>query len=208
MTSLVLREVARWVRAIGASLAVLAIVVVTPSLLPPEAGPVLRLVPDRALSIAWMAAVVATLMWLLVAGARTVFRPAHDRRAAQHLQSLRDRAARNNAHLLCIERPILQSLAGQRIVASDVQVGKVIEIWLSEAALPAGAFALVALDRGPGTLVDWIPPSELAAARRAERAEATRRQARETQVAKLAARRERKAAADVVRAAEKLLAER
>jgi len=205
MTRLVLREVARWLRAVGAPLAVLAIVVVTPSLMPDAAGEALRLVPDRTLSIAWIAALVASLVWLLTAGLRAALQPAHDRRAAEHLQSLRDGAARNDARLLCVERPLWQSLAGQRIVATDVQDGRALEVWLSEAALPAGAFALVAMDRERGTLVDWISPRDLAAARRAERVEATRRQVRAAQAANLAARRERKAAANVVRAAEALL---
>jgi|SRR5450756_1997795 len=144
-------------------------------------------------------------MWALTAGARAALRPAHDRRAAEHLQSLRDGAARNDARLLCVEQPLWQSRAGQRVVASDVQVGKVLEIWLSEAALPAGAFALVTTDREPGTLVGWISPSDVVAARRAERAEAARRRRRAARVAKLAARRECEAAAEVVRAAEALL---
>lgn len=205
MTRLVLHEVARWVRAVGAPLAVLAAVVVAPSLVPDALGTALRLVPDRALSIAWIAGAVATLMWALTAGARAALRPAHDRRAAEHLQSLRDGAAGNSAHLLCVERPLWQSLAGQRVVASDVRDGRALEVWLSEAALPVGAFALVAMDRERGTLVDWISPRDLAAARRAERVEATRRQVRAAQAANLAARRERKAAANVVRAAEALL---
>lgn len=173
MTRLVLHEIARWVRAVGVPLAVLAIVVVTPS--------------------------------LLTAGVRAALRPGHDRRAAEHLQSLRDGAAGNSAHLLCVEQPLWHSLAGQRVVASDVRDGRALEVWLSEAALPAGAFALVAMDRERGTLVDWISPRDLAAARRAKRVEATRRQVRTAQAANLAARRERKAAANVVRAAEALL---
>ena len=205
MTRLALHEVARWVRAVGAPLAVLAMVVVAPSLLPDGVGTALRVVPDRALSIAWTAGVVATLMWALTAGVRAALRPGHDRRAAEHLQSLRDGAARNDARLLCVERPLWQSLAGQRIVATDVQDGRALEVWLSEAALPAGAFALVAMDRERGTLVDWISPRDFAAARRAERVEATRRQVRAAQAANLAAHRERKAAANVVRAAEALL---
>jgi len=205
MTRLFLRELPRWVRAVGAPLAVLAIVGVTPSLLPDAVGEVLRLPSDRPLSVAWMATVVATLAWVLTVGVRAALQPAHDRRSAEHLQSLRDGAARNDARLLCVERALWQSLAGQRIVATDVQDGRALEVWLSEAALPAGAFALVVMDRERGTLVDWISPRDLAAARRAERVEATRRRVRATQAANLAARRERKAAADVVRAAEELL---
>jgi len=205
MTRLVLRELPRWVRAVGAPLAALAIVVVTPHLVPDAAGTVLRLAPDSALSAAWMAALVASLVWVLTAGLRAALQPTHDRRAAVHLQSLREGAARHDARLLCVERPLWQSLAGQRVVASDVRDGRALEVWLSEAALPAGAFALVAMDREPGTLVDWISPRDLAAARRAERVEATRRRVRATQAADLAARRERKAAAAVVRAAEALL---
>ena len=204
MTRLVLREVARWLRAVGAPLAVLAIVVVTPSLMPDAAVTVLRLVPDSALSVAWMAALVASLVWVLTAGLCAALQPAHDRRAAEHLQSLRDGAAGSSAHLLCVEQPLWHSLAGQRVMATNVQDGRPIEVWLSEAALPSGAFVLVAMDGSIGTLLDWISPSDLAGARRAERDQSARRRIRDARSAKRAGRIERKAAADVVHAAEAL----
>lgn len=205
MTRLVLREVARWVRAVGAPLAVLTVVALTPGVVPDAAGGFPPLLPGRALWAAWVAAGAPALAWLLVAIRRTALQPARDRRAAQRLQGLRQGAAHHDGHLLCVERPLWQSRAGQRVLASDVQVGKVLEIWLSEAALPSGAFALVAMDREPATLVDWIPPSEVAAARRAEHVEAARRRARAAQATQQAARHDCKATADVVRAAEALL---
>src|SRR5665647_272943 len=196
MTRLVLREVARWGRAVGAPLVVLAIVTFGPALSP--FGSV-WLVPDRALSIGWLAAVIAALSWLSTSAIRAALQPVRDRRAAEYLQRLRDRAAGPNARLLCVERSLWQSPAGQRLVAADVQIGTVFEVWLGESALPTGAFALVTTAR-ESTLVDWISPGDVAAARRAERSEAARHRARVAQATSLAASRERKAAADVVRA--------
>lgn len=202
MTRLTLREVARWARAVGAPLIVLAVVTLGPALLP--AG-TLPLVPASALFIGWLATVAAALTWLLAATARTALQPARDSRAAEHLQNLRDGAAEDHAHLLFIERSLARSPAGQRVLVSDVHDGTTADIWLSEAALPHGAFALVVLNRGAGRLVDWMGPAEVAAARRAEHRQSLRQRLRETRAVKLAARRARAAAADVVRGAEELL---
>lgn len=202
MSRLILREVARWGRAAGAPLAVFAAVSLGPSVLAPGTVP---LVPAGAHFIGWLAAGSAALAWLLMAAVRAALRPARDKRAAEHLQGLRDGAAEAHAHLLCIERDLARSPAGQRVVVSDVREGTTGEFWLSEAALPAGAFALVVLNRGPGRLVDWMGPAEVAAARRAERRQALREQLQKTRTAKLAARRAADAPADVVREAEALL---
>src|SRR5665647_2020071 len=103
MTRLVLREVARWGRAVGAPLLVLAIVTFGPALSP--FGSV-WLVPDRALSVGWLAAVIAALTWLLTSAVRAALQPARDNQAARHLQTLRDGAAGEHAHLLCIEQTL------------------------------------------------------------------------------------------------------
>lgn len=202
MTRLILREIARWGRAVVARLVVLAIVSLWPAFLPPGTG---GLVPASALLIGWLAMVAAALTWLLTGAVRAALQPARDSRAAEHLQTLRDGAAEDHAHLLCIEQSLGRSPAGQRVMVSDVHDGTTVDVWLSEAALPTGAFALVVLNRGAGRLVDWMGPAEVAAARRAEQGQALRQRLQETRAAKLAARRARAAAADVVRAAEALL---
>jgi hypothetical protein len=140
-----------------------------------------------------------------MAAVRAALQPARDNRAAEHLQNLRDGAAEDRAHLLCIEQSLARSRAGQRVLVSDVHDGTTVEVWLSEAALPDGAFALVFLGRGAGRLVDWMGPAEVAAARRAEQRQSVRQRVKEARAAKLAARRARASAAEVVRAAEALL---
>lgn len=205
MTSLVLREVARWVRAVGASLAVLAIVVFAPSLLPDALGKLLRLVPDRALLVTWMAGAATSLAWLITAAVRAALQPAKDARAAQRLQGLRDQARRPDHTLVCVLETRWRSPAGQLVTAVDARTGEIHELWLSETALPVGAFALVAGRAEGATLVDCMHPPELASARRAERIARIRRAANAAEDARIAARHERSAAAEVVHAAERLL---
>ena len=202
MTRLTLREVARWARAVGAPLIVLAVVTLGPALLPPGTLP---LVPASTLFVGWLAAGSAALTWLLVAAVRAALQPARDNRAAEHLQNLRDGAAGDRAHLLCIEQSLARSPAGQRVLVSDVHDGTTVDVWLSEAALPEGAFALVMLKRGAGRLVDWMSPAEIAAARRADRRRSVRKQLEAARAARLVMRRARGAAPDVIRAAEAVL---
>lgn len=202
MTMLVLREIARWGRAVGVPLVVLAVVTLG---LPVLTLGTVRFVPADTLFIGWLAAVAAAMTWLLVAALRAALQPARDSRAAEHLQNLRGGAAGDHAHLLCIEQNIGRSPAGQRAVVSDVHDGTTVDVWLSEAALPNGAFALVVLNSGSGRLVDWMGPAEVAAARRAEQRQSLRQRVKETRAAKLAARHARASAAEVVRAAEALL---
>ncbi|GEN80247.1 hypothetical protein [Actinotalea fermentans] len=202
MTRLILCEVARWARAVGAPLVLLATVTFGPALLP---SGTMRLVPAGPFFIGWLTTVAAALTWLLLTAVRTVLGPARDHRAAEHLQVLREGAAAEHAHLLCIEQTLGRSPAGQRALISDVHDGTSTDVWLSEAALPSGSFALVVLGNSTGRLVDWMDPAEVAAARRAERKASARRRWQATHAARLAARRARTGAADVIRAAEALL---
>lgn len=201
MTRLILREIARWGRAVGAPLAALTIVAFGPALL--TSGTV-RLVPAGPFFTGWLATVAVALTWLLMASVRATLQLARDNQAAQHLQTLRDGATAEHAHLLCIERTLGRSPAGQRVVVSDVRDGTTADAWMSEADLPNGAFALVILGRGVGRLVDWMGPAEVTAARRAERDQVARQRIRDARSANRAGRIERKVAADVVRAAEAL----
>lgn len=88
-------------------------------------------------------------------------------------------------------------------MASDVRTGAVMEVWLAEFALSPGAFAVVTTAR-QSTLVDWMEPAEVTAARRAEQRQSARRRLRERRAAARVARRTREVAAEVVRAAEAL----
>ena len=194
MTRLVLDEVARWVRAVGAPLAVVAIVVVTPHLLPEAAGTVLRLVPDSALSVAWLAAGAAALAWLLTACVRAAIQPAHDRRAFEHLQDMRDRAGLPDHTLLCILRVVWISPAGEHATAVDVRTGATLDLWLAESDLAPGSYALVRLVGGIWLVLDIAAPRIVTAARRRDRLAACRGD-----------RRERRAAADVIGEAEALI---
>jgi len=194
MTRLVLHEVARWVRAVGAPLAVLALVVLSPSLMPDAVSKALRLVPDRALSIAWIAVAVATLMWVLTAGVRAALRPARDRRAAEHLQDMRVRAGLPDHTLLCILRVVWISPAGEHATAVDVRTGATLDLWLAESDLAPGSYALVRLVGGTWLVLDIAAPRIVTAARRRDRLAACRGD-----------RRERRAAADVIGEAEALI---
>jgi len=195
MTRLILREVARWVRAVGTPLAVLAIVV-APSLLP--FGNV-RLVPDRALSVGWLAAVIAALIWVLTAAVRAALQPARDRHAFQHLQDLRVRSGLPDHSLLCVLRRVWSTPAGERVSAVDVRTGAVVDLWLTESDLAKGSYALVSFRGATGVLIGAASPTVvLAAQRQADRGHPGHGQAK-------AGRRERHAAARVIRTAEMLL---
>jgi len=202
VTRLVLRGLARWGRALTAPLALLATIVAARAMLPLEVG---RLIPGHALSLGWRASLIATVAWLATSAIRVASEPARDDRAARRLQALREGASVDHARLLCIERTLARSPAGQRVVVSDIHDGRTADVWLSETALPTGSFALIGLDHDAAELLDWIGPAETAAARRAEQRQSARRRLREARAARIALERADAAAAEVVRAAEALL---
>lgn len=195
MTRLILREVARWARAVGTPLTVLVVVVVAPVVLQNE---VRRLGTDRALSLGWLAAVFAALAWLATSATRAALQPAGDRRAYVRVQELRVLARLPNHALLCILRTGASTAAGQRAEAVDVRTGAVIDLWLAEASLPPGSYALVKFGGRICTLVDAVRPCLVLAARRHTRREGVGHLER-------SGRQQRRAAASVIRRAEALL---
>lgn len=205
MIRLVLREIARWVRGIGAPLTVVAAVVVTPTLLREPVAMLLGIAPDRAVSMTWMAAVTGTMAWLLIAGVRAACQPAKDARASERLQDLRERSAVSQRALVFVRDVLWTSPAGQRLAAVDARTGEVREIWLAEGTVRRSAFAILGGAFDERQLIDHMDAHEVAAARRHEQVIEARRRVHGARSVKLARRIQRRAAADVVRAAEELL---
>ena len=205
MMRLVLREVARWVRGIGAPLIAVAAVVATPTLLREPVAMLLGIVPDRAVSMTWTAAVAGAIAWLLIAGVRAACQPAKDARASERLQDLRERSLMSQRALVFVTDVLWTSPAGQRFVAVDARTGDVREIWLAERTVGRGTFALLGGTVDERQLIDHIDAHEVAAARRHEQVNEARRRVRTARSAKLARCVERRAADDVVQAAKELL---
>lgn len=205
MPRLVLTEVVRWVRAVGLPLIAVAAVVVTPSLLPEAVALLLRLVPDRAVSIAWIVTVAGAIAWLVSAGVRSAMQPAKDARASDRLQELRAQSALPDHALVFVIGVLWTSPAGQRITAVDARTGGIREIWLAERTVEPGAFVLLCRAGDQSHLVDDLNAGEVASARRHECVVEARRRAHRVRGTRLARRVERAAEAEVVRAAEGLL---
>ena len=198
MTRLVLREVARWARAVAVPAVSLAALVALQATAPRLIG-----AAPRALQLAWTAALGAAALWLAISIARAARVPHRDRRAAQHLQDLRVRAGLPDHELLCVLRVLWDSPAGQLVAAVDVRSGTTREVWLSESHVAVGAYALVAFRHGAGTLLDTATPTAVVAAKRHESRHAPKGTHPEADAQ--ASRRDRRAAAEVIRAAEALL---
>ena len=151
------------------------------------------------------AAVAGALAWLAAACVGAALQPARDARASERLQRLRDRSAIPHHALVFVMEVLWTSPAGQRIVAVDVRSGDTREIWLAERTLEPGTFALL-ISRGDSwRIVDFADPRQVVASRHHERAIEAHQRARSARAAKRTHRREREAAAEVVRAAEGLL---
>lgn len=196
MTRLILREVARWGRALGAPFAVLAImVVVTPALLPPE---IRRLVAERVLSLGWLASLIAAVAWLATSVIRAALQPARDRRAFGRLQDLRVLSGLPDHTLLCVLRAVWSTVAGERVNAVDVRTGAVVDLWLTESSLPCGSYVLVKSVGGSCVLVEAVPPGLVVASQRHACRGGVRRHER-------TGRQQRREAARVIRTAEMLL---
>lgn len=207
MTGRIAREAWRWLAALAPAGVVLTALLTLPQVANESAEDLLRAAPDGGPPLVWTVALSLTALWLALVALRTARQPILDRRAADHLQNLRDRAALPGHRLVCLQQTLWTTPAGEKVVGIDVRNGAVCELWLSEAALPTGTYALVTFCGEGGMLVDWLHPKEQTAARRAERAASALRTAGATRAAAVAARRERSAAARVVRAAERLVRE-
>jgi len=195
MTRLILREVARWGRALSAPFAVLAIVVVAPAIAPSD---FVSPGADPALSAAGLAATIASLAWLLTSATRAALQPARDRRAFERLQDLRVRSGLPDHALLCILRTVWSTPAGERANAVDVRTGALVDLWLNESNLSDGSYALVSRRGGALLLVEAMPPGLVRAAQRHGRRDSDHRRGRTV-------RRARRAAAHVIHEAELLL---
>ena len=163
-------------------------------MLPPE---VRQVGAAPALYLGWLVAVLAALLWLATSATRAALQPAGDRRAFVRIQELRVLAGLPDHTLLCTLRTVWSTAAGQRADAVDVRTGSVIDLWLAEARLPSGSYALVKVVGGAYILVDAAPPGLVLAARRHTRREGVRHRGRSG--------RQQRRAASVVRRAEALL---
>lgn len=198
MTRRVAREVARWARAVVLPAAALTAAVT----LHLVATQVATALPARAAWVVWRAALGASAAWLVVSIARAALQPRRDRRAAEHLQDMRVRAGLPDHALLCILRALWSTPAGERVSAVDVRTGVTQELWLAESSLAPGAYALASFGWGAAWLIDVATPTEVLTAGRHD--SRSGRDGTTTQCRARATFRERRAAADVVRAAEAL----
>lgn len=202
MTRTVACEGARWARAVALPTAALAVVVAAHG----TAESVDTSLPATHAAAVWLGAVAVAAVWLAGAFVRAALQPRRDRRAAAHLQDMRVRAGIPDHALLCILKTVWTSPAGQRVAAVDVRTGAVCEVWLAESGLAPGTYALVSFRRGVAMMLDAATPTTVIAAQRhQQRVEA---RGHPTRRSRTRTRRERRAAAEVVRGAEALLRDR
>jgi len=207
MVTLLLIEVRRYLRATAAAGLVLVAVLIAPGVidhaspaLPPAAGPVVV--------AAWVCALAAAVAWLIRSVVVAALQPRRDRHASERLQVLRDRSHGPGHMLVAIQHVPWVTAAGQQVHALDVTRGAVHDVWLSEVALPVGSFAVLDLTTDPVRVVDWLDARAVGRARRHDSLRAARQQQRVRRAERIAARRQRHAAAEVVREAERLLGRR
>jgi hypothetical protein len=177
----------------------LVVVVVVVGGLPVVVPPEVRQVgAGPALSVGWLAAVLAALVWLVTSATRAALQPARDRRAFERVQDLRVLSGLADHALLCVLRTVWSTAAGERVNAVDIRTGAAADFWLAESSLADGSYALVKFAGGTCVLVDAVPPGEVVAAQRHRRRDGESRRDRPPRL-------ERRAVASVVRAAETLI---
>ena len=131
------------------------------------------------MTTAWSLAVLAMFAWLAVSLVRAARQPARDAEAADHLQSLRDRAIIEGHDLVEIHRTLWASQAGQQALSVNITTGQVSELWLPEVRLPDGSFAMITTTAGGHTnIVGWADPDQIASAHRDRHRQAIRQLAR------------------------------
>lgn len=156
----------RWGRALGPPLGVLAMVAVSAAFVPPRIAPAIG---EPALRAVWLPTEVAALTWLLTSATRAALQPARDHRAFERLHDLRVRAGLPDHVLLCIVRTVWSTPGGSRAHAVDIRTGESLDLWLAEAHMSAGSFALMKRCSGAMLLMDAIAPGPVLAAQRHER---------------------------------------
>jgi len=207
MVTLLLIEVRRYVRATAAPGLVLAAVLIAPGVID-RASASLSPAADRVVVAAWACALAAVVARLIRAIVVAALQPRRDRRASERLQVLRDRSHAPGHMLVAIQHVTWIGTAGQRVHALDVTRGTLHDLWLSEVALPVGSFAVLDLTMDPVRVIDWLDARAVAKARRHDSLRAARQQQRVRRAERIATRRQRHAAAEVVREAERLLGRR
>lgn len=199
MTRLVVREMGRWARTVAIPAVALATVV----LLHRAAESPNALIPTSRAPTVWLVALGLSSLWLATSAVRATLQPRRDRRAAEHLQDLRVRAALPEHALLCVLQVLWESPAGQRVAAVNVRTGTVHEVWLAESELTPGTYALVLFRQGEGRFVASAAPGAILGAKRYEsRGSAT---GKPSSPGARPGWRERRAATQVIREAETLI---
>lgn len=123
---------------------------------------------DELLLVAWRAAVIATLLWFLVALIWAVTRPRRDRRAFQRLQHLRQMAAPPDRALVHVQTTVWNSTAGEYVVVVNVATGGTFRVWLPETKVPVGAFVVLERTDSGVSVVDWLSTAQVDAGHRHE----------------------------------------
>jgi len=204
MVTLLLIGARRYLRATAApGLAVVAVLIV-PGVLD-GASPPLPAATERVFVVGWVCALAAVGTWLMRSVVVAALQPRRDWRASEHLQVLRDRSHAPGHMLVAIQHVTWIGAAGQQVHAMDVTRGTLHDLWLSEVALPVGAFAVVDLTADPIRLIDWLDARTVVLARRHDALSAARCRQCSRRAERDAARRTRHAAAALIREAERLL---
>ncbi len=135
------------------------------------AGGELSIPDDRmtAFGISRHAAAIVAGAWLTVATAMTRYRTRRAAHAHRRLQELRDAAKTPGRALAHVEAVAWRSQAGQHAVVVNVATGYRYRLWLPEADLPDGAFAVIEQRVVGVAVLDWVGRREVRAAHRHER---------------------------------------
>lgn len=106
--------------------------------------------------------------WLIIATGMAVHRTRRDAHAHKRLQELRDATQAPGRALVHVEAVAWRSQAGQHAVVVNVATGYRYRLWLSEADLPDGAYAVIERRETGVAVLDWVGRREVGAAHRHE----------------------------------------
>lgn len=116
-----------------------------------------------------LVATVVAGLWLITAIVLTGCRLRRDTRAHRRLQGFRDAAQVPGRALVHVQTMVWSSSAGQHAVVANVASGHRYRLWLPEAHLPIGAFALLAQGERGVVVLGWLDARTVAAGHRHER---------------------------------------